>query len=186
MQRRANIAAFDRIVARGNARRAGIRLPPPQITDPITDEPWRDITTPDAFFEARQAKQQDRRDRRADAKAIENAIDAFERAEAEYWAKPHVVYYVRFCDRIKIGTSWRLYERLKEIPHDELLAAEPGERVLESMRHDQFKSCKAQIVGGREWFDSTPILLNHVQWVRHKYGDPFVLANRVVSLPRGV
>ena len=61
----------------------------------------------------------------------------------------NVVYYIRFGDRIKIGTTGNLTGRLMTLPHDELLATEPGGIELEKQRHRQFA---ADLVAGREWF----------------------------------
>lgn len=75
----------------------------------------------------------------------------------------HVVYYVRFGDRIKIGTSGRPRQRLSAIPHDELLAFEPGDRMLEQKRHLQFAVAR---LGTSEWFAATPRLLAHARELR--------------------
>jgi len=49
-----------------------------------------------------------------------------------------VVYYLRYADRVKIGTSTNPRQRLAAIWHDELLAFERGGRALERERHRQF------------------------------------------------
>jgi Helix-turn-helix domain len=69
-----------------------------------------------------------------------------------------VVYYVRFADRIKIGTSTNLSSRLRGVPHDELLATEPGDWLVEHMRHEQF--ARYRITG--EWFRRGQALLDHI------------------------
>lgn len=71
---------------------------------------------------------------------------------------PPIVYYLRFADRIKIGTTKNLGSRLKVIPHDEVLATEPGDHELEHQRHEQFAHLR--ITG--EWFESGPDLLAHI------------------------
>jgi len=68
-----------------------------------------------------------------------------------------VVYYLRYADRIKIGTSARPRARLAAIMHEELLAFERGDRMLERARHVQF----ADIREGGEWFTATPELRAH-------------------------
>lgn len=73
-----------------------------------------------------------------------------------------VVYYVQFDSRIKIGTSARPRQRLSAIRHHELLAFEPGDRLLERSRHEQF----AHLRLGGEWFDAAPELLSHTQQLR--------------------
>ncbi|QYF98466.1 GIY-YIG nuclease family protein [Microbacterium sp. PAMC21962] len=75
----------------------------------------------------------------------------------------HVVYYIRFGDRVKIGTTRNPHRRMTELPHDEILAFEPGGIHLEAMRHLQFReSC----IRGTEWFHVTPELLAHAAEMR--------------------
>lgn len=74
----------------------------------------------------------------------------------------HVVYYLRFCCRVKIGMSRNLAGRLLQIPHDELLAVEPGEREVEAARHRQFNATR---VNG-EWFEMTSDLFQHLLSLR--------------------
>ncbi|MEV6432591.1 GIY-YIG nuclease family protein [Nocardia sp. NPDC051463] len=73
-----------------------------------------------------------------------------------------VVYYIRFGDRVKIGTTKNLEKRLIAIPHDEVLATEPGGLYVEQQRHKQF----AHIRVHHEWFDLTPELSEHISAVR--------------------
>lgn len=70
-----------------------------------------------------------------------------------------VVYYLRFADRIKIGTSTNLKLRLASIPHDEFLGSEPGGQKLEMERHRTFAAHR--LVG--EWFAAAPELLAHIK-----------------------
>ena len=72
------------------------------------------------------------------------------------------VYYMRFGDRVKIGTTTNLLLRLEAIPHDELLATEPGSMALEKQRHKQFKLLQ---VNG-EWFRHTGALAEHIAGLR--------------------
>jgi ribosomal protein S27AE len=67
-----------------------------------------------------------------------------------------VVYYIRFGDRIKIGTTTDLPKRLIALPHDEVLLTEPGSYELEQQRHRQFNR---HLIAGREWFEAHPDLL---------------------------
>lgn len=67
-----------------------------------------------------------------------------------------VVYYIRFGERIKIGTTFDLEQRLAALPHDEVLLTEPGGVELEKQRHRQFN---AHLIAGREWFEAHPDLL---------------------------
>lgn len=68
-----------------------------------------------------------------------------------------IVYYIRFADRVKIGTSNKPRQRLSALWHDELLAFERGNRTLERVRHEQF----ADLREGGEWFTAAPRLLEH-------------------------
>ncbi|QKJ20944.1 GIY-YIG nuclease family protein [Microbacterium hominis] len=69
-----------------------------------------------------------------------------------------VVYYLRWEQRIKIGTSSRPRQRLAAIWHQELLAFERGGRTLERERHRQF----AELREGGEWFLADESLLSHI------------------------
>lgn len=95
----------------------------------------------------------------AEAKAAEELDDADD--------PNSVVYYVRFADRIKIGFSRNLGMRLTAIPHDELLTVEPGARITEQKRHQQF--AKHRIIG--EWFAAAPELLRHVEQLRVRHAE---------------
>lgn len=76
---------------------------------------------------------------------------------------PHesYVYYIAFGDRIKIGVTTNLINRLDGIPWDEVLTVEPGYRDLEQRRHRQFRGCRVH----GEWFTRSPDLLEHIQLV---------------------
>ena len=90
--------------------------------------------------------------------ALAKAKHLTSRASLRTAARPSVVYYIRFGDRIKIGTTVNIRSRLDDLPHDRLLATEPGGHDLESQRHAQFaEHC---ITG--EWFRPAPELLAHV------------------------
>jgi len=69
-----------------------------------------------------------------------------------------VVYYLRWRERIKIGTSHRPRQRLAAIRHEELLAFERGGRSLEQQRHREF----ADLREGGEWFRADAALRHHV------------------------
>lgn len=68
-----------------------------------------------------------------------------------------VVYYLRYADRVKIGTTANPRQRLAAIMHEELLAFERGDRVVERARHTQFASIRE----GGEWFTATAELRAH-------------------------
>lgn len=72
--------------------------------------------------------------------------------------KPSLVYYLRFGDRVKIGYTTNLPERLKAIPHDEVLATEPGTIQDERARHIAFADLR--VTG--EWFRFEEPLVSHI------------------------
>jgi hypothetical protein len=80
------------------------------------------------------------------------------------------VYYIQFADRVKIGTTRDLKQRLAELPFDEVLAVEPGGRDLEKLRHTQF--AQARIYTNREWFVLTDELRSHCDMLVKHYGPP--------------
>jgi hypothetical protein len=81
------------------------------------------------------------------------------------------VYYLEFGRRVKIGTTTNLRSRLKAIPHDRLLAVERGSYDVERQRHRQF--AKDRVATQREWFDISRELVDHINDVRRKNGDPY-------------
>jgi hypothetical protein len=70
-----------------------------------------------------------------------------------------LVYYLLFADRIKIGTTTNLTARMRSIPHDELLATEPGSLDVERRRHREFAHLR--ITG--EWFRTAADLFAHIE-----------------------
>lgn len=76
------------------------------------------------------------------------------------------VYYIRFGDRVKIGTTKNLTKRLKAVPHDEVMATEPGGLYVEQRRHGQFEHLRIRTGTHREWFTLTPELAEHIAAVR--------------------
>jgi hypothetical protein len=71
-----------------------------------------------------------------------------------------VVYYLRFGDRVKIGTTFNPRQRFAGLPHDEVLAFERGDRATERRRHLEFADDR---LGTSEWFALTPRLRAHVE-----------------------
>jgi hypothetical protein len=82
-------------------------------------------------------------------------------------ARVDVVYYLRFDNRIKIGTSSNPRSRLGNIRHDELLGFELGGRQLEQRRHAQFASHR---LDSSEWFEVHDAITAGVDdpWTMHK------------------
>lgn len=72
----------------------------------------------------------------------------------------HLVYYLRLGERVKIGTTFTPRQRFAALPHDEVLAFERGDRVLEQQRHVEFA---ADRLGTSEWFSLTPRLSVHIR-----------------------
>ena len=83
-----------------------------------------------------------------------------------------VVYYLRFGDRIKIGTTANPRQRLAALPYDELLAFERGDRALERRRHTQFGEYR---IARSEWFAAHGALADHIDVLRAGVDDPWSL-----------
>jgi hypothetical protein len=86
-------------------------------------------------------------------------------------SRVEVVYYIRFRDRIKIGTTGNLGQRMRTLWHDEIMALERGGRTRERVRHEHFA---ADRIGG-EWFRISPALTAHVDQLRAGVDDPWEL-----------
>ena len=80
-----------------------------------------------------------------------------------------VVYYLRYGDRVKIGTTSNPRQRLAAIWHDQLLAFERGDRKLERVRHIQFADDRQ----GGEWFGLSDALRAHIAEVAAGIDDPW-------------
>ena len=89
-----------------------------------------------------------------------------------------VVYYLRYGDRIKIGTSSNPRQRIASLPHDEVLAFERGGRLLEQRRHVQFAEHR---IIGTEWFEAHEALVAHVAELSDGVDDPWAQFDRWVS-----
>ncbi|TDN93126.1 GIY-YIG nuclease family protein [Microbacterium sp. BK668] len=74
-----------------------------------------------------------------------------------------VVYYLRYAERVKIGTTANPRRRFSAIWHDDLLALERGDRRLEQHRHAQFAD---ERFGSTEWFALSDPLRRHIDTVR--------------------
>ncbi|MFU8946373.1 GIY-YIG nuclease family protein [Mycetocola zhadangensis] len=93
-------------------------------------------------------------------------------------ARVDVVYYLRFRDRIKIGTSSNPRSRFGNIVHDELLGFELGGRALEQKRHAQFARYR---LDSSEWFEASAELMRHIAAVTAGIDDPWLLHRRWIS-----
>ena len=90
-----------------------------------------------------------------------------------------VVYYLRYEDRVKIGTSSNPRQRLARIWHEEVLAFERGGRRLEQRRHVQF--AEDRYTTSSEWFRLSPAITEHLAIVNAGGDDPWELYARWVS-----
>ncbi len=90
-----------------------------------------------------------------------------------------VVYYLRYEDRVKIGTTANPLQRLGRIWHEELLAFERGGRRLERRRHAQFAADR--FTPGSEWFRLSPAIRDHLAVLGAGVEDPWELHARWLS-----
>lgn len=81
--------------------------------------------------------------------------------------RTNVVYYVRLGTRVKIGTTRNIEGRLRILPHEEVLAIEPGGYEVEALRHDQFSQLRVR----GEWFLAEEKLLSHAAALRERYSQ---------------
>jgi hypothetical protein len=70
-----------------------------------------------------------------------------------------IVYYLRFRDRVKIGTTSNPRQRFAAIRHEQVLAFERGDRRVEQRRHGEFAEERQ---GTSEWFDLSDRLRAHI------------------------
>lgn len=70
-----------------------------------------------------------------------------------------VVYYIRFRDTVKIGTSTDVAKRLTMHPWEELVAIEPGGQTVERRRHKELRSSRLD----GEWFELTPEVREQIE-----------------------
>lgn len=113
--------------------------------------------------------------------ALEHVATLFEpRAQVRSSADRVVVYYVQVGDLIKIGSTTRLADRLKDYPPNRrLLATEDGDCELETRRHGQFREL---LMVGREWFRPGQELVDHINELRRRQrvaGKPLTVVEQV-------
>lgn len=99
--------------------------------------------------------------------------DAEKQAEREAtwksrrWIEPGYVYFLLVGDRIKIGYTKDLEQRLKQYPPTSvLLAQHPGTPKLERETHHKFL---LHLANGREWFRIEQPVLDHIDKVRKQF-----------------
>lgn len=84
-----------------------------------------------------------------------------------------VVYFVRFSDRIKIGTTGNASQRLENLPIDEVLGVFRGDRRTEQMLHRRFAAhrvIRPDGIGQTEWFQDHPDIRAFIQRCRDNEG----------------
>lgn len=94
-----------------------------------------------------------------------NGFDADEASEEpdRFALKPgQVVYYMRIGNRVKIGVTANLRSRIAAINPEEVMVTEPGNRILEKVRHEQFSDLR--VYG--EWFELGERLAVHIEELR--------------------
>lgn len=79
----------------------------------------------------------------------------------------YYVYYVQIGDRVKIGVTGNLKLRMGGLMPDEVLAVEPGDQKLETMRHRQFAHLRIR----GERFRPGDDLMSHIEMLRKHYPD---------------
>lgn len=109
--------------------------------------------------------------REAELRASLTQAQLREQSRREALAAQSVVYYVRIGDRVKIGYTVNLRQRLSALRADinAVLATEPGGRAEEAQRHSQFA---AERFGRREDFNPSRRLLDHIARIRELHGAP--------------
>lgn len=76
--------------------------------------------------------------------------------------RPGFVYFIRFSDRVKIGFSQDPDNRLRALPHDEVLGVFPGTRLNERQLHAAF----ADLRQTGEWFTLDDRILDFIADVK--------------------
>lgn len=112
-------------------------------------------------------KQVIRGEHREAAAAIRSA-EAEARAEKRFASnRPGSIYYLRVGDRVKIGFTADLYQRMMQYPpNSELLATHPGTPAMEKRIHQDFTR---HLADGREWFHPNTELSEHIAGVQSMY-----------------
>lgn len=98
-------------------------------------------------------------------------FDAYTERRAQRQKDQTQVYYVRIGDRVKIGYTVNMKQRMValRVPIDNVLATEPGGRETELQRHAMFKEERH---GRLEEFNPSRRLLAHIDTVKAEHGEP--------------
>jgi hypothetical protein len=110
-------------------------------------------------------------ERRLQRRYKELQADATEAARAEQRALAQGwIYYLRVDERIKVGYSADVRQRMRSYPpHARLVAVHPGTKTLEAQIHQDLHSALA---AGREWFHPHAEVLAHIDRVLAEFGQP--------------
>lgn len=131
-----------------HAQRLGFDITDPAVQRILADTARREA----AENSARKAAEDHSR-----LEATKHAVANGERIEPE-----SVVYYMRVGDRVKIGYTSNLKSRVAQVMPEEVLATEPGGRLMEGVRHRQFADLRV----AREWFRLEGRLDQHIARLR--------------------
>lgn len=94
--------------------------------------------------------------------------------KTDRWIAPGWVYYLQVGDRIKIGFTKNIDQRMKQYPpHSVFLAAHPGTPKVEREMHHKFLHLLAN---GREWFTVSHDLIAHIETMRNDFKQPHLAA----------
>lgn len=94
----------------------------------------------------------------------ERRLEELEKRRAEARKQLGWIYYLKLDDRIKIGWTSNLGQRLQSYPpYAQSLTEHPGTRADERDLHRTFKPSRSS---GREWYFPTPELMAHIDRVR--------------------
>ena len=126
---------------------------------------WATLSAVKDYDDERQAAREDLEQYEAHMAAEERKKQ--EALEATWktgrWIEPGWVYYLLVGDRIKIGFTKDIHQRLKQYPpNSELLAAHPGTPKVEREMHHKFLHLLAN---GREWFTVSDEIMQHIEKV---------------------
>lgn len=127
-----------------------------------------DMTKPDAIRMAVEAGRRKAEQEQAELHSEHSAtvrrlvLQENERRERHPDGDPPCVYYARLGNRVKIGYTLNLPQRMSVFQPEEVLATEPGGILVEARRHEQF----ARLRVSGEWFRYEDELVEHVNALR--------------------
>lgn len=129
-----------------------------------------DMTTAPAIQMAIEAGHRRAKEEPAELHSEHNAmirrlvLEDNERRARDASGAPPCVYYARLGNRLKIGYTLNLRQRMSDIQPEELMATEPGGLMVEARRHKEF----ARLRVSGEWFRYEDELVEHVEALRRE------------------